>query len=411
MSSWHIAFVKLFVAVAILLSSGALLAESAAPGPDGPAFYDGLPLGAGVHGDLIWARAEGGSAVLPSAARSELVLYRTTTPDGRDVAVSGVVSVPKGTPPAGGWPIITWAHGTTGDAMECAPSLDAPSGAEHSYLYVAETLLDDYAAHGYAVVQTDYEGNGTPGVHPYLVGEAEARDTIDIVRAARQLDGSIGTRYVIMGHSQGGHAALFAAARAAAWAPELTALGVVAYAPGSHFSSWLAQLPHEVTPDPDFVFAALLIRGYAATYPSVHPEQLWAQRMARLTAQLDKRCAIDVLLDQEWAAIVPFDAFAQHADLAPLLHAAAQNEPGILEITIPALLVQGTADEFVPPAASDALARELCARGAPLTYDVVPAARHVGVLPASLDAVRAWVNARFAVAPAASNCDRPPKAA
>jgi hypothetical protein len=41
------------------------------------------------------------------------------------------------------------------------------------------------------VVQTDYEGLGTPGTHPYLNGPSEGRRVLDMVRAARRLDGSL----------------------------------------------------------------------------------------------------------------------------------------------------------------------------------------------------------------------------
>ena len=41
---------------------------------------------------------------------------------------------------------------------------------------------------GYVVAATDYEGLGTPGVHPYLVGESEGRSVLDAARAARALE-------------------------------------------------------------------------------------------------------------------------------------------------------------------------------------------------------------------------------
>ena len=42
---------------------------------------------------------------------------------------------------------------------------------------------------GYAIAATDYPGLGTPGPHPYLVGDSEARAVIDSVRAARSFPG------------------------------------------------------------------------------------------------------------------------------------------------------------------------------------------------------------------------------
>ena len=77
------------------------------------------------------------------------------------------------------------------------------------------------------MVSTDYEGLGTPGVHPYLIGKSEGRSTLDIIRAARQLDSRIGTRIAITGHSQGGHAALWAASLAHSWTPSSSSCATV----------------------------------------------------------------------------------------------------------------------------------------------------------------------------------------
>ena len=81
---------------------------------------------------------------------------------------------------------------------------------------------------------TDYPGLGTAGTHPYLVGVSEGRAVLDLVRAARHLPGeSIGARFAVWGHSQGGQAALFAGELAASYAPELALVGVGAVAPAT----------------------------------------------------------------------------------------------------------------------------------------------------------------------------------
>jgi hypothetical protein len=102
------------------------------------------------------------------------------------VAVSGSVAVPTGKPPKGGWPVITWAHGTTGVADVCAPSRDfagTPNPTGETYI---NGDLSAWLAAGYAVLRTDYQGLGTPGKHPYLIGKAEGRGVLDIVQAARE---------------------------------------------------------------------------------------------------------------------------------------------------------------------------------------------------------------------------------
>jgi hypothetical protein len=246
-----------------------LIAAGIAAGPAGSAFYTPpSPLPAAPHGTVIWARPFSTSAALPSAASNILVLYHTTGADGKDRAVSGTVAVPKGIPPSGGWPVISWAHGTTGDAPACTPSLDTAAGPVHDYLGPVETTLDKAVAAGYAVVQTDYEGQGTPGVHPYLIGAAEAHDTIDMVRAARAVT-PLSSRWVVMGHSQGGHAALFTTAAAAVWAPELHLLGGVAEAPGAFISPFITSLSKGTKPTPSFAFGALFMEAAAAVDPSV----------------------------------------------------------------------------------------------------------------------------------------------
>ena len=109
--------------VALLAFAVTSTAEAAnnVKGPKGDAFYQApkkLPKG---HGKLIWARKDS-SLIETKNAKSTTVLYTSKSPQRDQVAVSGSVAVPKGKAPKGGWPVITWAHGTTGLADSCAPS-------------------------------------------------------------------------------------------------------------------------------------------------------------------------------------------------------------------------------------------------------------------------------------------------
>ena len=396
-----------FAAAASLIAAAAPVAAAASPaaGPPGAAFYvPPSPLPAGRHGDVIWARPLTTSAALPHAAQNLLVLYHTTAVDGRDVAVSGTVAIPAGTPPRGGWPVISWAHGTTGDAPACTPSLDDANAPEHWYLGPVDALLDSYVARGYAVVQTDYEGQGTPGVHPYLVGVAEGRDVVDMVRAARGVSSQLDSRFVVMGHSQGGQSALFAASLAPSWAPELTLLGGVALAPASHLSPWLRSLTTNQQPYLGFGFAALLIRGYASIDPAIHPERILSDAATPLQPQLTDRCVLGLIKPDSWAGLPPAKAFRSDADMAPLLRRADANEPGALAYGVPLLMLQGTADTTVAPASTDLVRSELCAKRAVLMYRPMPGATHNGMLPGSFDIVQPWIDARFAGSAPASNC-------
>src|SRR4051812_23881884 len=183
-----------------------LLPASAAQAAPPPSFYNPpSPLPGAKHGDVIRSRTLIGSIALKAAKANKLVLYRSVGLANKNVAVSGLVALPKGKAPKSGWPVITWAHGTTGMADQCAPTIAGQGDP---------ALLNTWVKKGYAVVATDYDGLGTPGVHPYLNGNSEGHSILDVVRAARKLYPALGKRVVISGHSQGGQAALWAASLA-----------------------------------------------------------------------------------------------------------------------------------------------------------------------------------------------------
>jgi hypothetical protein len=116
---------RLAIVLSLLLLTAALPAAAEAKvrkGPGGLAFYKPPePLPAGKHGALIWARRLTGPAALKGGAGNRLLLYRSTSASGKAVAVSGTLTVPKGKAPKGGWPVISWAHGTTGIADRARP--------------------------------------------------------------------------------------------------------------------------------------------------------------------------------------------------------------------------------------------------------------------------------------------------
>ena len=215
-------------------------------GPGGNKFYKPpkeLPKG---HGALIWQRKATG--ITPVAgAKNRLVLYTSKTPQGKATAVSGIVSYPKGPPPQGGWPVVSFAHGTTGTADPCAPTRSPAGSPQAPYTTYIDPELEDWIGAGYAVVRTDYQGLGTPGPHPYLIGTAEGRSVVDIVSAGRELY-PLSKKYLISGHSQGGQSALFAAGLASSYAPKLKLKGTVAYAPASHIREQANLLPGLTSP-------------------------------------------------------------------------------------------------------------------------------------------------------------------
>src|SRR3954447_9117769 len=119
---------KLALVLALLLAA-ALPASAAAKvrkGPGGTAFYTPpSPIPGKGHGGLIWARRLTGAPALRGGAGSRLLLYRSVGARGKAVAVSGVLTIPKGKAPKGGWPVVTYANGTTGIATSAPPPATA----------------------------------------------------------------------------------------------------------------------------------------------------------------------------------------------------------------------------------------------------------------------------------------------
>ena len=396
-----------------LMLSAVSAASAAVPeGPAGDAFYtppSALP--AGKRGSPVYARALDGTMRLPSAAKNTLLLYRSLDDKGRPVVVSGTVSIPEGKAPAGGWPVINWTHGTTGLNEICAPSRDTDKGPEHPYIEVISNLLDDFVKHGYAVVATDYQGLGVAGFHPFLQGVPNARNALDLLRAARAMEPQIGKRYAVVGHSQGGQADLFTAAKGPSYVPEFKLVGNVAFAPGSQIAGRLRAVMASDKTELSLPYVLYVLQSYAKTDPSISLSRILTPQAIAHLPDLHEQCMTHALSTGYWASAIAKDQFLDRPDLTKFLKMAARNEPGTLKISVPTLVVQGSADVTVFPATTDALTRQLCAKGNVLSYKVFAEADHQGSMVSGQTAALEWVNARFAGKPAANECSALPAAA
>jgi pimeloyl-ACP methyl ester carboxylesterase len=381
--------------LALLLAALALTLPAAATakvrsGPSGVAFYKPPAHlgGAKSHGGLIWERKQTGAGTLAPAAYNDLVLYRSAGVDGKPIAVSGAVAVPRGKPPKGGWPILTWAHGTTGIADVCAPTR-APVAVS----YVRRDL-GDFLKAGFAVVSTDYQGLGTPGTHMYLVGKEEGRSVLDIVRAARQLDPRLGKRVVIAGHSQGGHAALWAAALAPKWTPELDLEGTIAYAPASHIETQARILIGLSARIPGLTaLSALIFRGIDAANPSLHLSNLLTPQAAALYPQTLTQCLGKLAQQSEFGSLSPADLFRAGVPLEPAFKLLGQSDPEHLKIHAPLYIAQGSADNTVIPGFTDQLDSALRAAGTKIDYKKYAGVDHGGIVAAAHQDTLAWARA------------------
>jgi pimeloyl-ACP methyl ester carboxylesterase len=279
---------------------------------------------------------------------------------GKAVAVSATLSVPKGRAPRGGWPVVSWAHGTTGIADRCAPSRGGGGGEPR--------LLERWRKAGYAIVRTDYEGLGTPGEHPYLIGRSEGRAVLDAVRAARKLEPRLDRRFVIAGHSQGGHAALWAASLAPRFTPELRLRGTVAFAPASHLGEQGGALSSFIQPSPLSGLVALILRGVDVARPDLGVSLGLTERAAALYPRTLTDCIGPLVSSGSFGALAPAGLIRPDVPTGAVLGVLAQNDPEDLTIRAPVRVQQGTADSTVFKAFTDPLVEDYRGRGVPVTY-------------------------------------------
>lgn len=347
------------------------------------------PLAPGSPGQVIAVQEVEGLDVDATVLR---VLYHSRSLADEDIAVSGLIAVPRSPAGPGGRPVLSWAHGTTGIADECAPSKDpAGQGIE---------LLAPFLERGMAVVATDYEGLGTPGRHPYIVGESEGRGVLDIVRAARALGPRVAasTEVVIWGHSQGGHAALFANQIAGTWAPELDVVGTVAGAPPSH----LPLLAVALRDSPFRFYLGMVAAGWAAAYPDADPADLLTPAGLERLDEVDRGCAAG--LAAAWSD-VPYSELvkADPATVEPWADLLVENDPGYVPGVSPVLIIHGEQDEQIPVVSSQLLVERMCATGQVVLRRTYPGG-HTGVIGPSLPEMLTWIDDRLARVSAVSSC-------
>src|SRR5436190_22244994 len=356
---------------------GALLAVVAAPAAHAAT---------AKHDQLIQKRKLTGEPALKAAGRNWFVKYRSVGVDVKAITVSGTVSLPKGKAPKNGWPVISYDHGSTGIADQCAPSRDVSNSPIHLYNSYVYPLLNRWLKAGYAVVRTDYQGLGTGGVHEYLNGVAEGRSTLDIVRAARKLDKRLSGRFAIAGHSQGGHAAIWAADLAPKWTPDLKLRGTVAFAPASHLSEQLSLIRSATSPGGGLsAIASLIVRATDVVNPGLHLASIFTDKFAALYPQTLTKCLPQLGQADSIGGLAPSEFFKQDADLSPMTRAADKTDPENLTVKSPLDVEQGKADTTVLPGLTDDLVKKLRGRGGKIVYRKYDNTSHGGVVVTAAD--------------------------
>lgn len=358
-----------------------------------PFYTPPSPLPAGRPGDLIRAQPLGGA---PSGSAAWRVLYLTERADGSQTVSSGIVIAPTSPAPAGGRPVVAWAHGTVGLGVTCTPSRSTSPFSSMDW-------LGGMVNNGWVVTATDYAGLGTPGVSQYLVGRAEAHDVLNSVRAAQQLgDAGAGSRFAVWGHSQGGHSALWAAILAPAYSPDLTLVAAAAAAPAAQVVPLMHQQYAGVI---GWVIGAEIFVSWPSAYPELQIDAVATSTGERTYQKLATDCMSNAASDAELRNKAGEKFFATDPTTVSSWYAVALSEtPPPLTPSVPLMVAQGLSDEIVLPDTTAALTQIYCAAGSNLTTVWLGDTNHQKSASVSGPFVTTWLQARFAGASAQNNC-------
>jgi pimeloyl-ACP methyl ester carboxylesterase len=364
----------------------------------GPFYLPPSPLPAGAPGALI--RSEPITTVGADMVAWR-IMYHSRDLNGNDIAVSGTVVAPTTAAPAGGRPIVSWGHPTTGAAPRCAPSIGI---APLDLIEGLDGLIQD----GDVVVAADYPGMGVPGPSSYLLGVSEADSMLDAARAARQLpDADAGTRLLIWGHSQGGQAALFAGQLARDYAPEFQLEAVAVAAPAADLGTLLNDDIDDISGVSigSYAFAAFQ-SAYASRYPGLKLDSILTPAAAAATPGMAELCLFgqNAALHKRAQPLIGNFLLADPDTVEPWATMLRENSAGGAPIGAPVLIAQGLKDALVKPSATTDFAAKLCASGDRVDYREYPNATHATIAIAAGAEVRAWFSTALAGGATATTC-------
>ncbi|MFB6517914.1 lipase family protein [Streptomyces sp. NPDC056401] len=332
----------------------------------------------------------------PTNTKAWKIHYNSTTADGAPNVVSGTVIVPQDGR-TGPRPLITYAVGTVGMGDSCAPSNNLPYGTS-----MEANLIQQLTLRGWAVVVTDYEGLGTPGVHTYTVGPSAGHAVLDAARAATRLPEaglSATTPVGIMGYSQGGQASSWAAELQGSYAPELQVKGTAT-----------GGVPADLLKVADFnngsygsglIFMAAA--GQDAAFPELNLDSYLNPAGKVLVGGMKDNCvAIDAIAGsfKRISDLTTRNPLAQPDWQARL----NQSRLGRTAPAAPVYQYHALGDELIPYAVGSRLRSDWCARGANLEFDTIWIGEHVSGVITQSPAAANWLADRFAGRSARPNC-------
>ncbi len=343
-------------------------------------FYDSAkPLPAGKPGDLIRSeRFDDYDLPFVTAVR---ILYHSRSATGADVPVSGVVLTPAGDPPAGGWPVIAWAHGFSGAARHCAPSL--ARNLDYGPAFTMWTGLR------YAVVATDYAGLGSDARNAVMDIRSNANDVVNAVKAAHAAVPNLGAKWIALGDSEGAAAviALDEMQEDAGYAGSIALSGVAD----------MKDVYQRLEKGNNRGRLALLAYAIKTVSPEFDPKTMLTAKGMSFYDQIGQGCAppsnsTDEITKAGWDANAAVQQFFSN------------NRVGEKPAPAPLLVISGESDSIFPAELVASAVARMCRQGDRVQFSHYPGLDRLRVPGESVTGQTSWVRDRFAGKAAPSNC-------
>lgn len=373
-------------------------------------FYDDAGWAPGPPGELVRGQE---ITDAPKGIKMYRIIYQSTDLQGNAIPVSGLYAAPDKEPPPGGFPLVGFAHGTTGVGRVCGISQDPLQPRSQGYGSAWVPHMKPMVEQGWAVVASDYSGMGAPGPASYLVGPLEGRGVLDSIRAVTTPSPQIGSVPIntsqlgIYGKSQGGEAALSAMQLKPTYAPELDIAGGVVLAPGltPAIQGVLDAVASNPTSTSQNMFVLLIAKSYAQNFPDlVNLDDILTPAGKERVKLLDTMCGSKLA---EAVSDVPLSQLINQPLAPGLVTALGRGMPGTERLQMPIVVVQGLEDKTILPQFTNAEVMAQCALGTTVfyvryPYDTHPTINYQARLhqPSVID----WMQNRWAGQPAPSNC-------
>ncbi|KAL9612400.1 MAG: hypothetical protein Q9167_002994 [Letrouitia subvulpina] len=326
----------------------------------------------------------------PNTAISRF-MYQSQRSDSSLVPVTAYILWPYcARPHRDGYPVVSWAHGTSGVNAECAPS-------NLKHLWHDFQVVFHLSLNGYVVVASDYAGLGiekdavgNPVVHEYMTGPAQGNDVIFSIEAAHEAFPELSKDFVIIGSSEGGQA-VWAAAERLHKEPLLKGhLGTVAISPLTR----LLSLPQDGWVIP--LLLVMLVPGLSQKFSNFKPGDVLTEKGVETLNTYQSMQGCNTLLFQ-----LPSNQDILKPDWPSNSHIQQYQQiamTGRSPISGPLLVIHGDCDHIVNTS-SVTEAVEAAAKLSPaahIAYHILPHVSHVPAMYASQPIWMDWIADRFA---------------